>query len=35
MCEFKIDLDGDAVEDLTYRATFGECDAPGGQDVEV
>jgi hypothetical protein len=27
MYEFKIDLDGDAVEDLTYRVTFGERDA--------
>jgi hypothetical protein len=29
--EFKIDLDGDAVEDLTYRITFGERDAAGRQ----
>ena len=31
MYEFKIDLDGDAVEDLTYRITFGEGDATGKQ----
>ena len=35
MYEFKIDLDGDAVEDLTYRVTFGERDAHGEQDIEV
>ena len=29
--EFKIDLDGDAVEDLTYRITFDERDAAGMQ----
>jgi hypothetical protein len=33
--EFKIDLDGDAVEDLTYRVTFGERDDAGGQEYEV
>ena len=27
MYEFKIDLNGDAIEDLTYRFTFGERDA--------
>jgi hypothetical protein len=26
MCEFKVDLNGDAVEDLTYRITFDERD---------
>src|SRR5579862_5873320 len=31
MYEFKVDLDGDAVEDLTYRFTFDERDAHGGQ----
>jgi hypothetical protein len=31
MYEFKVDLDGDAVEDLTYRFTFGERDAQGKQ----
>ncbi|HEY0184923.1 MAG TPA: DUF4331 family protein [Rhodopila sp.] len=31
MYEFKIDLDGDAVEDLTYRVTFDERDAQGKQ----
>jgi hypothetical protein len=31
MYEFKIDLDGDAVEDLTYRFTFDERDAHGKQ----
>ncbi|MBO0680673.1 DUF4331 family protein [Mycolicibacterium sp. S2-37] len=35
MYEFKIDLDGDAVEDLTYRVTFGERDGAGRQDYEV
>jgi hypothetical protein len=35
MYEFKVDLDGDAVEDLTYRFTFGERDADGIQSVEV
>jgi hypothetical protein len=29
MFEFKVDLDGDAVEDLTYRFTFEERDAHG------
>jgi hypothetical protein len=31
MYEFKVDLDGDAVEDLTYRFTFDERDAHGKQ----
>jgi hypothetical protein len=31
MYEFKIDLDGDAVEDLTYRFTFDQRDAHGKQ----
>ena len=31
MYEFKVDLDGDAVEDLTYRITFGERDSTGKQ----
>ena len=31
MYEFKVDLDGDAVEDLTYRVTFDERDADGRQ----
>ena len=31
MYEFKIDLDGDAVEDLTYRFIFDERDAAGKQ----
>ncbi|MEV4511052.1 DUF4331 family protein [Dactylosporangium sp. NPDC049525] len=29
--EFKVDTDGDAVEDLTFRFTFGELDAHGNQ----
>jgi hypothetical protein len=29
--EFKVDLDGDAVEDLTYRMTFDERDSDGRQ----
>lgn len=33
--EFKIDLDGDAVEDLTYRFVFGERDPQQRQSVEV
>ncbi|WP_199255486.1 DUF4331 family protein [Mycolicibacterium mengxianglii] len=33
--EFKIDLDGDAVEDLTYRVTFGERGGDGGQGFQV
>lgn len=31
MYEFKVDLNGDAVEDLTYRFTFDERDAQGKQ----
>jgi hypothetical protein len=31
MYEFKVDLDGDAVEDLTYRITFDERDQTGRQ----
>src|SRR5271166_677256 len=31
MYEFKIDLDGDAVEDVTYRITFDERDDAGNQ----
>ncbi|MEO5875941.1 MAG: DUF4331 family protein, partial [Streptosporangiaceae bacterium] len=33
--EFKIDGDGDAVEDLTYRFTFGPRDADGAQTYEL
>jgi hypothetical protein len=33
--EFRVDLDGDAVQDVTYRLTFGERDADGQQDVEL
>jgi hypothetical protein len=31
MYEFKVDLDGDAVEDITYRITFDERDGQGKQ----
>jgi len=31
MYEFKVDLNGDAIEDLTYRITFDERDAQGRQ----
>jgi hypothetical protein len=31
MYEFKVDLDGDAVEDITYRLTFDERDSQGKQ----
>jgi hypothetical protein len=31
MYEFKVDLDGDVIEDLTYRITFDERDAAGQQ----
>ena len=31
MYEFKVDRDGDAIEELTYRFTFGERDAQGRQ----
>ncbi|MEU6599812.1 DUF4331 family protein [Streptomyces flaveolus] len=33
--EFKIDSNGDAVEDVTYRFTFGEADARGVQTYQV
>jgi hypothetical protein len=33
--EFKIDTDGDAVEDITYRLTFGERDGAGRQALEL
>ena len=29
--EFKVDLDGDAIEEITYRFTFDECDQAGKQ----
>jgi hypothetical protein len=35
MCEFKIDLNGDAVEDVTYRFTFNERDQAGKQSYTV
>ena len=35
MYEFKIDLDGDAVEDLTYRITFDDRDDRGAQRFTV
>lgn len=35
MYEFKVDLDGDAVEDLTYRLTFGDRDKAGKQNYVV
>ena len=35
MYEFKIDLNGDAVEDLTYRLKFKERDAAGNQSYTV
>jgi hypothetical protein len=35
MYEFKIDLNGDAVEDITYRVTFSERDPSDGQDFEL
>jgi len=35
MYEFKIDLNGDAVEDVTYRLTFGEPDKSGKQSYVV
>ncbi|MCF6126269.1 DUF4331 domain-containing protein [Mesorhizobium sp. M7A.F.Ca.CA.001.07.2.1] len=31
MYEFKIDLDGDAIEDITFRVTFDAADADGNQ----
>src|SRR5262249_20217928 len=33
--EFRIDVDGDAIEDLAYRVTFGAADAAGRQALEV
>ncbi|MCG5216470.1 DUF4331 family protein [Streptosporangium soli] len=33
--EFKVDADGDAVEDITYRATFGPGEADGRQSIEL
>jgi hypothetical protein len=35
MYEFKIDLNGDAIEDLTYRFTFNERDKNGNQSYIV
>jgi hypothetical protein len=35
MYEFKVDLNGDAVEELTYRFVFGERDAQGKQTYTV
>ncbi|GAA4669309.1 MULTISPECIES: DUF4331 family protein [Amycolatopsis] len=35
MYEFKIDLDGDAVEDVTYRLVFAERDSSGDQRYSV
>src|SRR5579863_4423174 len=35
MYEFKVDLNGDAVEDLTYRFTFTDRDSQGGQSYVV
>jgi len=35
MYEFKVDLNGDAVEDLTYRFTFAERDGQGNQNYVV
>ena len=35
MYEFKVDLNGDAVEDVTYRLTFGERDKQGKQSYVV
>jgi len=35
MYEFKIDLDGDAVEDITFRFVFNERDAQGRQDFAL
>ena len=33
--EFKVDTDGDAVEDVTFRITFGHSEADGEQTLEV
>jgi Domain of unknown function (DUF4331) len=35
MYEFKVDLDGDAIEDVTYRFTFNERDQDGNQSYGV
>jgi hypothetical protein len=35
MYEFKVDLNGDAIEDVTYRITFGERDKDGRQNYVV
>jgi hypothetical protein len=35
MYEFKVDLDGNSIEDLTYRITFNERDAQGRQAYTV
>jgi hypothetical protein len=35
MYEFKVDLNGDTVEDVTYRFTFGERDTSGNQSYVV
>ena len=35
MYEFKVDLNGDAIEDVTYRITFGERDKDGKQSYVV
>jgi len=35
MYEFKVDLNGDAIEDLTYRLTFNERDKHGRQNYSV
>jgi hypothetical protein len=35
MYEFKVDLNGDAIEDITYRITFNECDKQGKQSYVV
>jgi len=35
MYEFKVDLNGDAIEDVTYRFTFGERDKNGNQSYVV
>jgi hypothetical protein len=33
--EFKIDIDGDAVEDITFRASFGALEPDGRQSIEL
>ncbi|MFE3451925.1 DUF4331 family protein [Nonomuraea sp. NPDC059194] len=33
--EFKIDTDGDAVEDITFRASFGALEPDGRQSIEI